>query len=323
MGGKVLVTDYAWPDLEVERAVLGEIDVELIDAPDGEEDTLVRLAEGCVGILTCWAQTTEKVIASALPDLRAIVRYGVGLDNIAIPFASRNGIPIANVPDFCFVDVAEHTMALMLSFARKITPFDRSIRSGSWSIQDRLPLNRITGRTLGLIGLGQIAQEVIPRARAFGMRIIAHTPSLTDERAAAAGAECVSLDELLENSDFVSIHTPLSDETEGMIDAAALKRMKSTAFLINTSRGDVIDEAALLAALRNNEIAGVALDVRTQEPPADGDELLQLENVIHTPHAAFYSAESLAELQEKAAMEMKRVLTGDEPLRLVNPEYRR
>ena len=173
-----------------------------------------------------------------------------------------------------------------------------------------------------MIGFGQIAQEVIPRAKAFGMRVIAYTPSLTDERAESAGAECASLNELLENSDFVSIHTPLTEKTERMIDAAALKRMKSTAYLINTSRGDVIDEAALLAALKGDELAGAALDVRVEEPPAVGDELMQLENVIHTPHAAFYSAESLAELEEKAAMEMKRMLTGDEPLRLVNPEYK-
>ena len=322
MAAKVLVTDYAWSDLDVERSVLDEIGAELIDAPDGEEETLVALAEGCVGILTCWAQTTQNVIASALPDLKVVVRYGVGLDNIAIPYATENGIPVAYVPDYCFVDVAEHAMALMLSFARKITPFDRSIRSGSWNIQDRVPLNRVTGRTLGLIGFGQIAQQMVPRAKAFGMRVIAHSRSLTDEGAAEAGAERVDLDTLLSESDFVSIHTPLTDETQGMIGTDALKAMKQTAFLINTSRGDVIDEAALLDALKADEIAGAALDVRTQEPPVEGDELLTLDNVIHTPHAAFYSTESLVELRSKAANEVKRVLTGDEPIQLVNPEYR-
>ncbi|MBS11510.1 MAG: hypothetical protein CME19_07900 [Gemmatimonadetes bacterium] len=322
MAAKVLVTDYAWSDLDVERSVLDEIGAELIDAPDGEEETLVALAEGCVGILTCWAQTTQNVIASALPDLKVVVRYGVGLDNIAIPYATENGIPVAYVPDYCFVDVAEHAMALMLSFARKITPFDRSIRSGSWNIQDRVPLNRVTGRTLGLIGFGQIAQQMVPRAKAFGMRVIAHSRSLTDEGAAEAGAERMDLDTLLSESDFVSIHTPLTDETQGMIGTDALKAMKQTAFLINTSRGDVIDEAALLDALKADEIAGAALDVRTQEPPVEGDELLTLDNVIHTPHAAFYSTESLVELRSKAANEVKRVLTGDEPIQLVNPEYR-
>lgn len=321
MSGRVLVTDYAWPNLDVERRVLGEIGVELVEAPDGEEATLAELAEGCVGILTCWAQTTEKVIEAALPQLKVVVRYGVGLDNIAIPFATKHGIPVANVPDYCYVDVAEHTMALLLSFARKVTPFDRSIRGGSWSIQDRLPLNRLTGRTLGLVGFGQIARQVVPRAKAFGMRVVATSRTLTPESAAEHGAECVSLDELLETSDFVSIHTPLTDETNGMIDAAALGRMKDTAVLINTSRGDVIVEADLLAALKANTIAGAALDVRTEEPPDMAGELLQLENVIHTPHAAFYSAESLEELQEKAAMEVRRVLEGGVPERLVNPEY--
>jgi D-3-phosphoglycerate dehydrogenase / 2-oxoglutarate reductase len=322
MSGKVLVTDYAWADLDVERAVLEDIGVELVDAPDGEEDTLSRLAEGCVGILTCWAQTTEKVIASALPDLKVVVRYGVGLDNIAIPFASQNGIPVAYVPDYCFIDVAEHTMALLLSFARKITPFDRSVRAGSWGIQDRVPLNRLTGTTLGLVGFGQIPQQIIPRAQAFGMRVVATSRSLTDEQASAVGVERVDLDTLLDESDFVSIHTPLTDETQGMIDASALARMKPTAFLINTSRGDVINEADLLAALKADEIAGAALDVRSSEPPAEGDELILLENVINTPHAAFYSTESLVELRSKAATEIRRVLTGEEPVQLVNPEYR-
>lgn len=319
---KVLVTDYAWPDLDIERAILAEAGAELVVAPDGEEETLSRLAEGCAGILTCWAQTTEKVIEAALPDLKVIVRYGVGLDNIAIPFASKHGIPVANVPDYCFVDVAEHTMGLILSLARKVTGFDRSVRSGSWSIQDRLPLNRLTGRTLGLVGFGQIPQEVIPRAKAFGLRVIAHSRSLTDERASAAGVTCVSFDELIESSDFVSVHTPLTEETNGMINADVLRRMKSTAFLINTSRGDCVVESDLLEALRANVIAGAALDVRKQEPPADGDELFHHENIIHTPHAAFYSAESLAELQEKAAGEVVRGLAGEEPDRLVNPEYR-
>lgn len=322
MADKVLVTDYAWPNLEIERRVLGEIGVELVEAPTGDEDTLVVLADGCVGILTCWAQTTEKVIASALPDLKVVVRYGVGLDNIAIPFASKNGIPVANVPDYCFVDVAEHTMALLLSFARKVAPFDRSVRSGSWSIQDRLPLSRLTGRTLGLVGFGQIAQQVVPRAKAFGMRVIACSRSLTEERAGVFGAECLSFDEVVETSDFISIHTPLTNETQGMFNVSTLKRMKKTAFLINTSRGDVIVESDLLEALQSDEIAGAALDVRIQEPPAEGDQLLDLENVIHTPHVAFYSAESLAELQEKAATEVKRALTGEEPVRLVNPDYR-
>ncbi|MBT5829757.1 MAG: C-terminal binding protein [Candidatus Latescibacteria bacterium] len=318
---RILVTDYVWPNLEVEERVLSEIGAELVVAPDGDEDTLVALADGCDGILTCWAQTTQKVIESALPTLKVIVRYGVGLDNIDVAFATQKGIPVANVPDYCFVDVAEHTMALLLSFSHKITRFDRHIRGGNWGIQAGLPLRRLTGQTLGLIGFGQIAREVVPRAKAFGLQVVAYSRSLTPETAAEYGVEAVDLNTLLETSDFVSVHCPSTDETRGMINADALGRMKVTACLINTSRGNVIDEEALLSALEKNTLAGAALDVRCQEPAEAGDRLIQMDQVIHTPHSAFYSTESLIELPEKAALEVRRVLKGESLVHLVNPEY--
>lgn len=318
---KILVTDYVWPNLDVEERVLSDIGAELVVAPDGDEETLIALAEGCGGILTCWAKTTQKVIESALPTLKVIVRYGVGLDNIDVAFATQKRIPVANVPDYCFVDVAEHTMALLLSFSHKVTRFDRLIRGGTWDIQAGLPLRRLTGQTLGLIGFGQIAREVVPRAKAFGLHVVAYSRSLTAETAAEYGVEAVDLDTLLKTSDFVSLHCPSTDETRGMINAKALGKMKKTACLINTSRGDVIDEAALLSALEDDMLAGAALDVRCQEPAESGDRLIQMDQVIHTPHAAFYSTESLIELPEKAALEVRRVLQGEPLVHLVNPEY--
>ena len=318
----VLVTDYAWPDLEVEREVLSEIGVELLEAPDGEEEALAELARGVCGILTCWAGTTRRVIEAALPGLKVIARYGVGLDNIDLAFATGRGIPVTNVPDYCLSDVAEHTMALLLALSRKVARFDRSVRQGVWDIQAGVPLHRLTGRTLGLIGFGQIAREVVPRAKAFGLRIVAFSPSLTPERAEILGAEAVGLDRLLTESDFVSIHCPSTEQTQGMVDAGMLSKMKPTAYLINTSRGDIVDEEALVEALEAGRIAGAALDVRGREPPGDGDRLIDMENVIHTPHAAFYSAESLLELRSRAAWEARRVLTGEQPENLVNPEYR-
>lgn len=317
---RILVTDYAWPSLDVEKEILSEIGAGLVVAPDGEEETLTELAKGCDGILTCWAKTTQKVIEAALPDLKVIVRYGVGLDNIDVAFATQKGIPVANVPDYCFIDVAEHTMALLLSFSHKVTKFDRLVREGTWNIQACLPLRRLTGQTLGLVGFGQIARDIVPKAQAFGMKVVAYSRSLTQEKASVMGVEAVSLDALLEQSDFVSLHCPSTEDTRGLINADALVKMKSTACLINTSRGDVIDEAALLEALEKDVIAGAALDVRCQEPPEVGDRLIQLDQVIHTPHAAFYSSESLVELQEKAAWEVRRVLTGEAPVHLVNPE---
>ena len=322
MARKILVTDYAWADLDIEREILSPIDVELVDAPDGEEDTLAGLADGVCGILTCWAQTTRKVIEAAIPDLEVIVRYGVGLDNIDVAFATEQGIPVAYVPDYCMVDVAEHTMALLLSLSRKTVKFDRTVREGMWSIQEGLPLNRLTGRTLGLIGFGRIAPEVARRAKGFGLKVVAYSPSLTPDRAGAAGVEAVTLDELLRGSDFVSVHCPSNDETRGLVGTEALGKMKETAFLINTSRGEVLDEAAVADALREGRIAGAALDVRCQEPPADGDELIPLDRIINTPHTAFYSTESLIELRERAANEARRVFEGKDPENLVNPEYR-
>ena len=319
---RVLVTDYAWADLAVEKNVLEEIGVELVAAPDGNEETLARLAAGVSGIMTCWAQTTRRVIQAALPDLKVVTRYGVGLDNIDVAYATAQKIPVAYVPDYCMVDVAEHAMALLLALSRKVARFDRTVRGDVWDIQACLPLNRLTGRTLGLIGFGRIAREVAGRAAAFGLRVLTTAPSLTPGTTAAGGVEAVTLDVLLETADYVSIHCPSSETTRGLIDADALRKMKPTACLINTSRGDIVDETALADALAADEIAGAALDVRAKEPPGAGDRLIGMPQVIHTPHAAFYSAESLIELRERAAVETRRVLQGDDPENLANPEYR-
>ena len=319
---RVLVTDYAWADLAVEKNVLEEIGVELVAAPDGNEETLARLAAGVSGIMTCWAQTTRRVIQAALPDLKVVTRYGVGLDNIDVAYATAQKIPVAYVPDYCMVDVAEHAMALLLALSRKVARFDRTVREDVWDLQACLPLNRLTGRTLGLIGFGRIAREVAGRAAAFGLRVLTTAPSLTPGTTAAGGVEAVTLDVLFETADYVSIHCPSSETTRGLIDADALRKMKPTACLINTSRGDIVDETALADALAGDEIAGAALDVRAKEPPGEGDRLIGMPQVIHTPHAAFYSAESLIELRERAAVETRRVLQGDDPENLVNPEYR-
>lgn len=323
MVNKVLVTDYAWPDLEVEKGVLKEIGVELIEAPDGEEETLTGLAKGVCGILTCWAQTTARVIEAALPDLKVVSRYGVGVDNIDVAFATEKGIPVAYVPDYCMVDVAEHAVSLLLTLARKVALYDRLIRKGTWDIQAGPPLRRLSEQTLGLVGFGRNARQVAIRAKGFGLRVISFDPILTPEMAEEAEIDSVSLDDLLATSDYISIHCPSIDATRGMINAETLGKMKPTAYLINTSRGDIVNEAELADALEAGEIAGAALDVRSQEPPEAGDRLIQMEQVIHTPHASFCSTESLYELRERTAWEARRVLSGEEPENLVNPEYRK
>lgn len=323
MSDRILVTDYKWPNLEIESAVLSEIGAQLVPAPDGDEDTLAELARGCRGIMTCWAETTSRVIEAALPDLKVIARYGIGLDNIDVDFATRRGVPVANVPTYCVVDVAEHTLSCILALSTKLTFLDRRVRQNSWSIQEALPMRRVRGKRLGLIGLGNIGRQVAALAGALGMEVVAFTPNLTDERAREAGAAAVSLEELLSTSDFVSLHAPLTEGTSRLMDADAFSRMKPSACLVNASRGGLVHEADLLRALTDGEIAGAALDVRDPEPPAHDDPLRQLENIIHTPHSSFYTSESIEELQSQTAWEVRRVLTGEEPLNLVNPDYRR
>ena len=319
---KVLVTDFAWPDPKVEQALLSRIGAELIAAPDGDEDTLAELAKGVCGIMTCWAQTTRRVIEAALPVLKVVSRYGVGLDNIDVAYATDQGIPVTYVPDYCMVDVAEHTLALLLALSRKVATLAGKVKAGTWDIQSGVPLTRLTGRTLGLVGFGRIGREVASRARSFGLRVIAFSPTLTPERCSEFGVAYADLETLLDTADYVSLHVPSNDATKDLIGADALARMKPTSSVINTSRGDVIDESALLEALESGQIAGAALDVRVQEPPGSGDRLAALENVISTPHAAFYSTESLIELRERTALETLRVIEGEAPDNLVNPEYR-
>ncbi|MBI2939182.1 MAG: C-terminal binding protein [Chloroflexi bacterium] len=325
MASRVLVTDRVGPTVEVERAVLGELGVELIEAPDGAEPTLASLARGCVGIITNWAKTTRVVIDAARPELRVISRTGVGVDNIDVAHATACGIPVTNVPSYCEADVAEQAMALLLALTRKIAFADRSVRQGRWERESGPSMWRLTGKIIGLVGLGKIAREVIPRARGFGLEVIAYTPSLlktaTAERAAALGVRPVDLDTLFRTADVISLHCPLTDQTRALIDARTLAMMKSTAILINTSRGGLVDEVALYEALTTRQIAGAGLDVRVAEPPAVGDRLAQLDNVVSTPHAGYYSA--VADLQALTAREVRRVLTGQAPLSVVNPNYRK
>ena len=314
---KVLITDYAWPSLDIEREVLGGIGAELVAAETGEEAELVRLAPGCDAILTCWQRVTPAVLDAAA-DCRVVGRYGVGLDNIAVDHATGLGIVVANVPDFCIDEVSEHAMALTLALVRRIVDFSLQTRGGGWDNSAAGELHRLRGQTMGLIGCGRIGSATAAKARAFGMRVLALTRSggdLPDGVERAAG-----LEDLLERSDVVSIHVPYTPETAGMVGEAELRRMKPTAFLVNTARGAVVDQAALARALREGWIRGAGLDVLAEEPPGAAEPLLALENAIVTPHASFYSVESTADLQRRAAANVREVLSGGVPETVVNPE---
>lgn len=312
---RLLVTDRAWPDSSVERERLTDLGVEIIEAPDESEQTLVELAADADAIATCWAQVTERVVRAAV-KCRIIARFGIGLDNIAVDVASELGIPVTNVPDYCIEEVADHTLALLLAAARKVAFFHKRTKAGEYRLGAGTPLYRLRGKTAGLIGLGRIGQALVPRLEACGLEVIAHTPSGNDH---GTGVRMVSLDDLLAASDFVSLNCPLTSDNHHLINAKTLGVMRPGAVLINTARGGLIDHAALATALANDQLAGVALDVFDPEPPDLSDPLFHDERVIATPHASFLSVESLRELRERTAEQIAAVFRGHKPQNLVNP----
>jgi D-3-phosphoglycerate dehydrogenase len=315
---KILVTDYAWPSLDIERRLFAEVGAELLVAETGEEAELVGLAPRAAGILTNWKRVTPAVLDAA-PDCRIVSRYGVGVDNIAVAHATTLGIPVTNVPDYCFEEVSDHAMALLLACARKVVKFANATKAGKWDVKLGRPLPRLREQTLGIVGYGYIGRALAPKAAGFGLRVLVHSPRATPE--SVAPYEWTNdLERVLRESDYVSLHVPLTEATRGMINATTLRLMKPTAFLINTSRGPVIDEGALAEAVRSGVIAGAALDVLSQEPGNPAHPLFGLENVIITPHAAFYSESAIEELQHKAVGRVVQALRGEQPSNIINPD---
>ena len=313
---RVLVTDRAWPDLEIERAILAEADAEVIEAPNGSEATLVELARDADAIAVCWAQVTDAVIRSAV-RCRVISRFGIGLDNIAVDTATQLGIPVTYVPDYCVDEVADHTMALLLACARNIGFFHDRTKRGEYNLQAAPPMPRLRNCVLGLVGLGRIGRAVAARAHAFGMTVCAHTPSGNPY---GTGCRMVEFDRILTHSDFISLHCPLNDQTRALLGSEQFQRMKRSACLINTSRGALVDQQALQRALDSDGIAGAALDVFEPEPPDLTQPLFQNSRVIVTPHAAFFSRESVQELRTRTSRQIVDVLQGRCPEHVVNPQ---
>ncbi len=315
---KVLITDYAWASIEPERQVLAEIGAELIVAETGDEEELLTLASTVDSILTCW-KPVRKCVIDAAKKCQIIARYGIGLDNIDVGTATEKGIIVTNVPAYCVDEVSDHAMALLLACARKISCYNEAVKSGTWDQNIGPQMYRLRGKTLGIIGFGHIAKAIIPKAKAFGLIVKVYSPRTSDESIQQQGAEKVSFQDLLKTADFITIHAPLTTETQHMFSHNEFRAMKSTAFLINTARGGIVDTAALTEALQNGEIAGAGIDVLVTEPPEADEVLLTLDNVVITPHTAFVSEESILELEITAATCVAQVLTGQLPASVVNP----
>lgn len=312
----VLITDYAWPDLEVEKRIFDAAGLRLVAGPakPASAEHIKALVEEHkpAGILTNWAVVSADAIAAS-PSLQIVARLGVGLDNIAVSEATQRGIWVTNVPDYCVEEVSDHAIAGLLAWARGLIHFDKEVRAGRWEPASAR-LRRMSTLTCGIVGFGRIGRRTAQKLAAFGAAVLVHTPN---PRNAGPGIEFVSLEQLLRQSDAVILHVPLTPQTHHLINAERIAQMRPGSFIVNVSRGAVIDTKALVAALQSGHLSGAALDVLENEPQVP-EELKACSNVILTPHIAFTSDASLLELRRRASEEVVRVLRGDRPQHACN-----
>jgi D-3-phosphoglycerate dehydrogenase / 2-oxoglutarate reductase len=311
MAGPVIaVTDSVFPTLDPAKAALARLNPTYRMSKSVNADDILAVAKDADAVLVTYAKLTREVL-SQFTRCKAIGRFGLGVDNIDLPTAKEKGIAVNYVPDYCIREVSDHAMALLLSLIRKVPLSNKLVQSGRWEMPAVVPIRRIEGTVLGLIGFGHIPRLVAPKAQAFGIKVIAHDPFAKPEIFKAANVESVDLDTLFKTSDYVSVHAPLLPATRGMMNAAAFAKMKKGAYVVNTARGPLIDEPALIAALDSGQIGGAGLDVVATEPLAKDSPLVGRDNVIISPHTAFYSIEALNELQTKCATDVARVLSGE------------
>jgi D-3-phosphoglycerate dehydrogenase len=311
MAGPVIaVTDSVFPTLDPAKAALARLNPTYRMSKSVNADDIVAVAKDADAVLVTYAKLTREVLTQ-FTRCKAIGRFGLGVDNIDLPTAKEKGIAVNYVPDYCIREVSDHAMALLLSLIRKVPLSNKLVQSGRWEMPAVVPIRRIEGTVLGLIGFGHIPRLVARKAQAFGIKVIAHDPFAKPEIFKAANVESVDLDTLFKTSDYVSVHAPLLPVTRGMMNASAFAKMKKGAYIVNTARGPLIDEPALIAALDSGQIGGAGLDVVAAEPLAKDSPLLGRDNVIISPHTAFYSIEALNELQTKCATDVARVLSGE------------
>lgn len=309
---RVAITDHPFPSMDIEEQLLGDIGAEIVRGDCTREEDVLDLCREADAILVTYAPVTSRVVAG-LTKCRIIARYGIGVDNVDVPAASQRGIVVTNVPDYCVDEVSDHALALLLACARKIVSLNRLVHEGTWDYRPLRPFPRLRGKTVGLLGYGKIARALASKVVALGMCVVVYDPYVPAHVVQQSGlAQVDSVNELCRESDFLSLHVPLVPETRGIVGDTALGLMKKTAFVINTSRAGIVDEAALTRAIQGGRIAGAGLDFLSD--PTSDNPLLQMPQVVITPHAAFYSEESTEELQRRAVGEVVRVLAGKPPL---------
>jgi D-3-phosphoglycerate dehydrogenase / 2-oxoglutarate reductase len=314
----IAVTDSVFPSLDPAVAALKHIDPEIRMAKSPSASDILDVAREADGVFVTYAKLPGELLRQ-FERCKVIGRFGLGVDNIDLKTAAELGIVVTYVPDYCLQEVSDHAMALLLALARKIPFSNALVQAGRWEMPAVVPMRRLEGRTLGLVGFGNIPRRVAPKAMAFGLRVVAYDPYAPADAARAAGIQLVEFEQLLAISDYVSLHAPLTPQTRGLFNADVFSKMKNGAYLINTARGPLIDEPALIAALDSGHLEGAALDVVATEPLSKDSRLLGRANVILTPHTAFYSVEALEELQTKCASDVARVLGGEKPVFPIRP----
>jgi D-3-phosphoglycerate dehydrogenase len=313
---RVVITDCDHGSVEEEKEEFAGIGADLVLAQVRKEEDLIRAGKEADGLINQYALLTRRVLEN-LPKCKVVARYGVGVDSIDLQAATDLGIIVANVPDYCIDEVASHTVAMILTLARKTAFFDRKVKSNQWDFRQGMPIERIRGKTLGLIGCGRIGFAVAKRISAFGVKVLAFDPYI---QKAEEGIELTDLETILRSSDFISVHCPLNGSTRHLIGEKEFQKMEKKPFLINTSRGPIVKEKALIEALKEGRLSGAGMDVLETEPPDSGNPMLKMENVIFSPHVGFYSEESISELKRRTAKNVADVLRGRKPTSVVNPE---
>ena len=314
----IVVTDWLFPDLTIEQSIIDKAGGKLIAGQCKTEADLIALVADADAVITQIARINANVIA-AMKATRAIVRYGIGVDNVDLDAAGAHGIPVSNIPDYCIDEVADHTLAYILGLTRQVVTHTDDLRAGHWRLAVPVPeMKALRDQTVGVIGFGRIGREVVSRLRPFKCRVLVHDPVVPPDDIAAAGATAATLDEILSTSDIITLHCPSTPATRRIIGPASLAKMKPGTLLINVARGDLVDTGALVAALQTKHIAAAALDVFDPEPlPAD-HALRSLPNVIIAPHIASVSTVAVQKLREGAATRATIAARGELPPNVVN-----
>jgi D-3-phosphoglycerate dehydrogenase len=309
---KVVIAYTGFGDIELEKKILSQIDAEIVHSENLSSPAALEAVKDADAVMVTLQKVTAEILAS-MQKCRIISRLGTGLDTIDIPAATERGIWVTYVPDYSIDEVSAHAIALLMALARGIPFLSQSTRDGTWNSAAWGPIYRLKDQTLGILGLGRIGQATAEKGRGLGLKVIAYDPYGSQEVADRLGVRLVDLDTVARESDYISLHSPLLDSTYHIVNAAFLAKMKPTAYLVNAARGPLVDEDALLQAVRSHQIAGAGLDVLATEPIDPNSPLLKEDRILITPHAAWYSEEAKLDLRARGAEEVVRVLSGQPP----------